>query len=433
MRAALFIRKTIAFCALLLAAFAGQARTVGGGMVLVVSPHVGEVIDAEEKSRFRLFPFTDPATFQVARFLENPDKEIVLEIMLKNGKIEYRPYTQAEFQLTGELIEARAAVKTAPRPETEPVTAKPGLPGKNVPLPKQVTFGPGEKIYYVMLNDGMKFFATITGRLEDSYIFQTQYLGQITSSFNAIRYLKEIETSPGGEYRIPNAHDSRMFFGPTGRGIPQGEGYVQSLYFYLVAANVGITDNFSIGAMTTIPLFWGTDFNFIFLTPKLSFKTSEKFSISTGLLYTHLFSRYNHSTPDFGLLYTAGTYGNASNQVTAGIGYAFGNGTLYRTPIFMVGGMKRASNRIALISENYFLPVKNPDNPGQEVTETWAGGIYGLRLIWPKSNLDLGGAYLLLPRSAVPFDNQRLISSYILPVYITYSIRFGNRRDIGRL
>jgi hypothetical protein len=424
MRPILFHLKSLLFCGFLYLAFTVPAKAQTGteNKVLIVSPHVGEVIDIEDRNKFGLFSFVDSASYMVSRFLLYPDGRLVLEIMRKNGKVEYRPYTQTEFDLTSQLIQAKAAAMVA---ALKPTPAAPPQPAAPAPL-QQTKFGENDKVYYVILANGEKMFVTIRERLEEAYVFNVKYGSPITVPFDQVRYLKPAEKGIGNKLWVPNPHDSRMFFGPTGRGIPKGEGYVQFIDLYLVSANVGITDNFSIGGMATIIPVLPLESQILFFTPKLSFKTSPKTSLSTGVLFANAFGT------SFGLLYTAGTYGNANDHVTAGLGFGFMNESIGQRPVLMLGGVKRVSDRIGLMTENYFVPIRETDRFGQR-PETLAFGLYGLRLIWPKANLDLGAGYAVVPQSQAGWDGQRFYSTYVLPIFYSYSIRFGNRKHIGKV
>ncbi|KAA9340303.1 hypothetical protein [Adhaeribacter soli] len=415
MRFPVFLLKKLLFFTLLLAAWPVLGQTLQDQKVLPVSPVVGEVIDLEEKIRYNLFPFADSATFQIGRFLQTPDG-IILEIVKRNGKIDYRPYTQSEFELTGQLIEARAKNSTVP-PQKTPA------PAPAVPVPAQSDTRPAAtalsgKVYYVILSNGMKFFGTVAEKRASEYVFNTEYFGTITATFGNIRYMKEVENRlKSGYYWVPNPHDSRLYFGPTGRGIPRGEGYVQTIYGYLNSINYGITDNISIGSTFLLMPFLPLENNIFALTPKISFPTTENTNVAGGVLFV------NFLEEQFGLLYSAGTYGNKSDHITAGIGFAFFNGNVSSTPLVMLGGVKRMSNRLAFMSENYILSV-----PGDR---TYGFGLYGLRFIWPRTNLDLGGFYAAY--SGNRHDSGQIVSSYFIPIYYSFTFKLGNRKGIGKL
>lgn len=437
MRALLFSLKTLPFlcCLLVCSRFVrAQEKT---NPVLVVNPNVGEVIDQEEKIRFNLFPFVDNADYQIGRFFLQPDKQIVLEIIKRNGQTETRKYTQTEFELTGQLIEAKAGkpVSTTPPVQTAPV--KPPVqttPVQTAPLhTNRNTFQSSAKnlkgrVFYVILRDGMKFFATIVEKHPDEYVFETQYFGTITASFGEIRYLKEVENRlRQNDYWIPNPHDSRLFFGPTGRGIPKGEGYWQNIYGYINGINYGVSDNFSIG--TTFFLFPGLALeNSIYaFTPKISLPIAKNVNMAAGVLYASYFG------DQFGIIYGAGTIGGKHDHVTLGLGYTFLNTEVNKTPVFMFGGVKRVSNRISLMSENYLASWTEGQTPSEFKTSA-GGGLYGVRFIWPRTSLDLAGAYLFENESN-PFGppSKTFFSSYILPMYFSFTMKFGTRRLVGKV
>ena len=390
--------------------------------LLLVSPHVGEVIDQEEKIRFNLFPFFNNEEYQIGRFFEMPDKQIVLEVIKKNGQVESRKYTQAEFDLTGQLIEAKAA-------NAQPAKPTPPQPAAiaNRTESRQ-TFQPNSqpltgKVYYVILNDGMKFFANIAEKRAQEYVFTTQYYGTFTAAFSEIKYLKEVENKLRRDaYWIPNPHDSRLFFGPTGRGIPGGEGYFQTIWGYLNSFNYGVSDHLSLG--TTFFLFPGVplEYSVYSLTPKISLPVSTNASVAAGVLYASLFDN------KFGIVYGAGTYGTKNDHLTGGLGFGFLDDELSKTPVVMFGGVKRVSNRVSLMTENYVVTfAENEANFQQK--ETYVGGLYGLRFIWPRTNLDLAGFYVYDPSAF----NMNLVSSYILPAYVSFTFKIGNRKHIGRV
>ena len=424
MRTLLFSFKTLPFfglCLLLnLMPAAAQTQTQ---TLLLISPHVGEVIDPEEKTRFNLFPFIADSEFQLGRFFQLSDKQIVLEIIKKNGQVESRKYTQAEFDLTGQLIDAKAVNVQTPRPATQPTPTSPPVQYGVRQNNNQVNPALTGRVYYVILNDGMKFFATIAERHPNHYVFNTQYFGTITSGFGEIKYLKEVENKLRQDaYWIPNPHDSRLFFGPTGRGIPGGEGYFQTVWGYLNSFNYGVTDNFSVG--TTFFLFPGVplEYSIFSLTPKVSLPVSKKTSVAAGILYATFFGE------NFGIVYGAGTIGDKNDNLTGGLGFGFLNEEMGKTPVFMFGGVKRLSNRVSLMTENYVVTIPANEATFQE-KQTYMGGLYGMRFIWPRTNLDLAGFYVY--DSSAMF--QQLTTSYILPAYVSFTFKLGNRKQIGKV
>lgn len=409
MRPSLFWLKTLVFyfCCFSTSQLLAQDQET----VVVVHPKVGEVIDFEEKSHYKLFPAYPDETFQVARFLQNSVGEIALEIIFRNGKTERRPYTQNEFNLTRQLIEVQGIVAPAQTvPNQSPTTGPPRISdiGRHVELPG--------KVYYIILNTNQKFFATIAEKRNQEYVFNLDNGSSLAVPFQTIRYMRETDSKlHKGAYWIPALHDSRMYFAPTGHGLKQGDGYLQSIDLYLLSGNYGITDNLSIGGMATIVPGLDFDQQVYFLTPKVSVPLSAKFSAAGGLLYARVVGN------SFGVAYGAGTYGNTNSHLTGGIGFGFVNGSLSRTPIFMLGGVGRISSRVALMSENYLVPINFDDGSS---SESAAFGLYGVRFIWPYINFDLGAAYYA--------DNNDYFHTYFIPVFYGLTVKFGNRKIIGK-
>ena len=119
--------------------------------------------------------------------------------------------------------------------------------------------------------------------------------------------------------------------------------------------------------------------------------------------------------------------------MTAGLGYGFFEGKIGSTPILQLGGQKRISRRVSLISENYIIAD----------SKAGMGGLYGVKINWRRTSLGLGAAYLY----TFPYDETETytyyngsqnitqtqtyrrggegFSTYIFPVYIDFTFRFG--------
>jgi hypothetical protein len=150
----------------------------------------------------------------------------------------------------------------------------------------------------------------------------------------------------------------------------------------------------------------------LLLTPKVSLPLREALHVAAGVLYMRI--------PDFdndgfgvGLLYGALTSGSADNNVTVGLGYGFASGGVGSTPTLLLGGQRRILRKVSLLTENYL--IANAD--------AGAFGLYGLKVNWRRTNLGIATGYFL------PFDgssgDQGLYTSYIVPVYLDFSFRFG--------
>jgi len=73
---------------------------------------------------------------------------------------------------------------------------------------------------------------------------------------------------------------------------------------------------------------------------------SEKVHLAAGVLFA------GTKGGTGGVYYAVGTLGDGDGSITLGGGYGF-------KPVRMLGAEKRLSRRIAIVTENYLLPVSN--------------------------------------------------------------------------
>jgi hypothetical protein len=225
--------------------------------------------------------------------------------------------------------------------------------------------------------------------------------------------------SKDGNDRTPNPHPSRYFFAPSAIPLKKGEKYYQNALFLVNSFQVGLNDHFSIGGGLVIPFA-------LFITPKIGYQVSEKVHVGGGILFaTSLIRGLNFGV---GTGYGSVTYGTKEHNLTlnAGLGAynentGFGrddyNWKFAKNPLFTFSGMTRISNRIMLITENWFFSTTtvNYDENGQFLNSNT-----GYKAILS------GGARILMERSA--FDVGFLTPTFgdgtgAIP-YVAYNIKF---------
>lgn len=175
-------------------------------------------------------------------------------------------------------------------------------------------------------------------------------------------------------------HDTRLFFGPTGRALEKGSCYFSDLYLFLLNVACGVTDRFMLGGGMSI--FPSNDFfgnNLYYLTPKVALVQREAFNVSVGALVGFA----GHAAGSAGMFYVAATNGRPDLSFTYGAGYAYAQDKITSDALLMLGGNARISRRVSLMSENYIFTGAN----GGYVVP-----IYGVRLIGDKLSADLGFA-----------------------------------------
>ena len=125
----------------------------------------------------------------------------------------------------------------------------------------------------------------------------------------------------------PIIHPSRYLYAPSAIPLKQGEGYLNLIYFLLVQAQYGITDNISIG-MTTTPILMPT-----FVNLKVGTKIGEDLYASFGGQIGKLFYGDEES---LGLLFANITYGDKEANITLNTGYGFYTNSKEQLPIIEV-------------------------------------------------------------------------------------------------
>jgi hypothetical protein len=152
-----------------------------------------------------------------------------------------------------------------------------------------------------------------------------------------------------GEYWRVDPNRTRLFFGPTGKTLPQGEGYLAVYEIFIPFVGVGLTDSFLLAAGTPL-IFGGGGSRPFWVAPKLRVFGSERTQASIGALAVSV------DDETAGMLYGVITNGDQKNSLTAGIGYGFVNGDLADRPAIMVGGESRVGRAVKIVTENYLFP-----------------------------------------------------------------------------
>ncbi|WP_375435702.1 hypothetical protein [uncultured Hymenobacter sp.] len=380
-----------------------QPSTAPATRPLIVSAVVGELIDAQEKATYGLFPYYAADNFVEARFEQGvaPDSSVLLRTQLRDGRIVLRPFSAAEL----------AAVRTTINTRQKEISQLPS----NLASTSTLTDSIGRR-FRVILRTGTAFDGELTARRPTQLEFLTLDLGVVQVERANIARLEELTSSvarhPANWMDIGNGN--RLFFQPTARNLRRDEGSLQFISIFLVGANYGITNNISVGTIVSLVPGLALDEQLFALTPKLSGRISDKFYAGGGVLYLR------GGGDNAGIFYGNTTYGSADNNLTFGLGYGFLSGDVENSPVVQLGGQTRISRRISLISENYILTSRN----------SGMAGLYGAKINWTRSSLGLG-AFYVYEYGQDEYSNgyynsrPRLTSSYIFPVYIDFTFRFG--------
>lgn len=242
------------------------------------------------------------------------------------------------------------------------------------PDPQRLRVVDSTKIQVITMRDGSSLVGRITSVRADSVDFQMA-IGLVPVAIKDIREISEAESGRmhQGQYWFPNPNSTRLFFAPSAQMLKKGEGYFADYELFFPGFAVGVTDNFSIGGGASIfPA--GFDEQIYYLTPKLGVSVGDRVHLAAGVLFAGA-----SGLGTGGVGYGVGTVGDGDASATLGLGYGFAGGKIEQRPVAMLGGEKRVSRRVALVSENYLLPVSE-DNIVYS---------FGLRFMGEKLTTDL--------------------------------------------
>ncbi|MBC7788415.1 MAG: DUF853 family protein [Anaerolineae bacterium] len=218
--------------------------------------------------------------------------------------------------------------------------------------PKPLVIAVSDTLYEVRLADG----STIIGRVIASDSVRVTLM-----TSNAVRLeiprdqVRSLRPARGrvskGQMWTEDPNTSRLMFGPTARTVRRGEGYlgVYELFFPYVA--FGVTDFFTLAGGT--PVFPGVIGQAFYVAPKARVFATERAQLGVGALV--FFATQEIDEDPLGIGYVVGTFGSNDNALTLGAGFGFYGDEVTSKPAFLVGGERRISPRVKLITENYLV------------------------------------------------------------------------------
>jgi hypothetical protein len=250
------------------------------------------------------------------------------------------------------------------------------------------------RMYILRTRDGSLFVGRLIRASVDSVYFASAG-GPITVPRSTVVELRELGRGAmrAGVYWPPNPGDTRLFFAPTGRMLAKGDGYFSDTYVFFLNFVGGLTSRVTFGGGLSVFPTNDLTQNVFYLTPKVGLIQSSSFNLAAGALIGYAgFSGFDDTGDDvgsFGIVYGVGTAGSPDASFTVGLGFGYGGGGFGEDPIVMIGGEKRVSRRVSLLSENYIVPGVSD---GTLLS-------YGLRFFGDRLSTDL--AFINLPSQPI--------------------------------
>lgn len=230
---------------------------------------------------------------------------------------------------------------------------------------------PSDTIHEIRLADGSILRARVTEVDQDRVIFTTVGGGRLEIARSQITAIAPaVGRVVSGEYWHPDPGGTRLFFTATGRSLAAGESYIGTYVVFLPFAAFGVTDRITISAGA--PVLAG-EMEPFYVGPKVQIVRTPTVQASVGTL------AFFFDEEMVGVAYGVGTFGNADEAFSAGLGFFYSGEEVVNEPVFMFGGETRVGRTVKLITENYILP--------DAVGFVWSGGT---RIIGDRFNTEVG-------------------------------------------
>jgi len=212
---------------------------------------------------------------------------------------------------------------------------------------------PDSGLVVLLTNSDEEFVGTIVSEDAREVSIRLQNGKMLIIPAYTVKSVRKLSSSTliKGKPVFPNPHPSRYFYTPSAIPMDKGEIYIQSVYGLAYQVQFGVTENFSIGATTTIV---GTP---LALTAKYSIKIDEKNTLAFG----GLAGIVGWDTPtNLGIGFGAFTHGTKESNVTFAAGYAWINtkedNGVGNSPMMSLSGNQRLSKNLSLMGEFWYLP-----------------------------------------------------------------------------
>ncbi|MEX0912562.1 MAG: hypothetical protein WD737_05285 [Gemmatimonadota bacterium] len=241
----------------------------------------------------------------------------------------------------------------------------------------------GEELWELRLADGSTLYGRVQSVSGDALVVTTAGGATVELQRSMIRSMAPVSgVVRDGEVWPTDPNLTRLFFGPTGRNLERGEGYVGVFELFFPFVTYAPTDFLTLaGGTPVIPEVIGRVFYF---APKVGGRISEKATVGAGVLAFHDASADAGDVSSVGVVYGVGTYGTEDTAGTFGLGWGFAGDEVENRPVALVGLERRLSPRMKLLSENYFISYRDGSGPGArtEFASLLSGGIrfFGQRL-----------------------------------------------------
>jgi hypothetical protein len=204
----------------------------------------------------------------------------------------------------------------------------------------------------VNMKDGEVFIGTLIKLGSDSLILDHKKLGRLALPRVEIRKntaLNKNYTSIEESWK-KEKYQSKYLVAPTALPVGEGNSYYSNYSLFINSFSFGLSENFSISTGFEIASIFASQFPILFVNPKVSFPMAENvyFGMGASVFFGNIDSQAGLGV----LTYANTTIGSSTQNVTAGLGFAFSSDQNGEVPlVYQFGFTLPLSKRINLISE----------------------------------------------------------------------------------
>ena len=215
-----------------------------------------------------------------------------------------------------------------------------------------------DTLYVIDLQDGSTLYGYIISRGDDALSIRT--VAGLNIELEAVLVRSTTEASGrvvDGEYWSEDPNNTRLFFAPSSRPVPNGACYVGTYMILLPFVGCGIGNRFTIAGGA--PVLFG-ELQPFYIAPKLTLIQNESFGVAVGTIAFSNWGAGLWDEDDFetiGIAFGVATFGSDDKALTTGLGFGYAGSDFASDPVLMLGGEARLSRRVKLITENYLIPT----------------------------------------------------------------------------
>ncbi len=267
----------------------------------------------------------------------------------------------------------------------------------------QVDLGePKSQAVILDLEDGSVIYGIISDKTDFDISVQSASLGNVTvpiTSIAKIRYIDDVRNIifDKNGYPVDFHNSTHYFLFPSGYSLKKGQSYYENIWIFANSYSYGVTDNFTISAgAETFSILFLSQVPLLYVSPKLSVPLgNQKGALGLSSTFVVL------PGDDFngaGFLSGSLTLGSRNNNVTfgAGAGFDFDGGVRNEIIPLTFSFMKRMTNKLSLMSENWLIVQDDFSNSsgvaslGLRIHFKELGNAINVGLVRPLSGDDLG-------------------------------------------